>query len=171
MHSYISHDSFVIVAWRIYMRDMWWLRLFGSLKLLVSFAKVPCKRDYILQKRPMILRSLLIVATPYDSSLHMKISLFEIFCFLLTQKNDWSEREKTRMCVRGWERTCAFIRELVWTRDIDRQTERKQKRTRQRKRSRERESMIEKERERDRERERVRRYSILIERKKGERKD
>jgi len=31
--------------------------------------------------------------------------------------------------------------------------------------------MIEKERERDRERERVRRYSILIERKKGERKD
>jgi len=31
--------------------------------------------------------------------------------------------------------------------------------------------MIEKERERDRERERVRRYSVLIERKKGERKD
>jgi len=31
----------------------------------VSFAKEPYKRDYILQKRPKILRSLLIVATPY----------------------------------------------------------------------------------------------------------
>jgi len=37
----------------------------GSLKIYVSFAKEPFGRDYILQKRPMILRSLLIVATPY----------------------------------------------------------------------------------------------------------
>jgi len=44
--------------------DMGWLRLVGSLKLWVSFTKEPYKRDYILQKRPMILRSLLIVATP-----------------------------------------------------------------------------------------------------------
>jgi len=29
------------------------------------FAKEPYNRDYILQKRPIILRSLLIVATPY----------------------------------------------------------------------------------------------------------
>jgi len=35
-----------------------------SLKLQVSFAKEPYKRDYILQERPAILRSLLIVATP-----------------------------------------------------------------------------------------------------------
>ena len=45
---------------------MGWLRLVGSLKLQVSFAKEPCKRDYILQKRPMILRSVLMVATPYE---------------------------------------------------------------------------------------------------------
>jgi len=44
---------------------MGWLRLVGSLKWWVSFAKEPYKRDYILQKRPKILRSLLIVATPY----------------------------------------------------------------------------------------------------------
>jgi len=43
---------------------MGWLRLVGSLKLQVSFAKEPYKRDDILQKRPMILRSLPIVATP-----------------------------------------------------------------------------------------------------------
>jgi len=42
-----------------------WLQLVGSLKIEVSFAKEPNKRDYILQKRPIILRSLLTVATPY----------------------------------------------------------------------------------------------------------
>ena len=46
---------------------MRWLRLVGSLKLQVSFAEEPYKRDYILQKRPIILRSLLIVATPYTA--------------------------------------------------------------------------------------------------------
>jgi len=32
---------------------------------LVSFAKEPYERDFILQKKPIILRSLPIVATPY----------------------------------------------------------------------------------------------------------
>jgi len=36
-----------------------------SLKLQVSFAKEPYKRDYILQKRPIISRSLLMVAIAY----------------------------------------------------------------------------------------------------------
>ena len=44
------------------------LQLVGSLKSWVSFAKEPHKRDDILQKRPIILRSLLMVATP--SQLH-----------------------------------------------------------------------------------------------------
>jgi len=47
---------------------MGWLRLVGSLKLQVSFAKEPYKRDYVLQKIPIILRRLLIVATPYQKS-------------------------------------------------------------------------------------------------------
>jgi len=33
---------------------MWWLRLVGSLKVQVSFAKEPYKRDCNLQKRPII---------------------------------------------------------------------------------------------------------------------
>jgi len=45
-------------------RAMGWLRLVGPLKWYVFWAKEPYKRDYILQKRPIILRSLLIVATP-----------------------------------------------------------------------------------------------------------
>ena len=44
---------------------MGWLRLVGSLKLYVSFAKYSLFYRALLQKRPVILRSLLIVATPY----------------------------------------------------------------------------------------------------------
>ena len=45
-------------------RIMGWLRLVGSIKLLVSFAKEPYERDAILQKRPILLSILLTVATP-----------------------------------------------------------------------------------------------------------
>jgi len=45
---------------------MGWLRSVGSLKWQVSFAKEPYKRDDVLQKRPIILRSLLIAATPCE---------------------------------------------------------------------------------------------------------
>jgi len=44
---------------------MGWLQVVGFLTLQVCFAKEPYKRDYTLQKRPLILRSLLIIATPY----------------------------------------------------------------------------------------------------------
>jgi len=46
-------------------RDMDWLRLVGFLKLLVSFAEYGLFYRALLQKRPIILRSLLIVATLY----------------------------------------------------------------------------------------------------------
>ena len=43
---------------------MGWLPLVGSSKRYVSFAKEPYERDDVRQKRPVIVRSLLIVATP-----------------------------------------------------------------------------------------------------------
>jgi len=43
---------------------MGWLRLVGSLKLQVSFAEYSLFYRALLQKRPIMLRSLLIVATP-----------------------------------------------------------------------------------------------------------
>jgi len=43
---------------------MEWLHVVSFIKLQVSFAKEAYERDDILQKRPVILRSLLIVATP-----------------------------------------------------------------------------------------------------------
>jgi len=55
-------DSSFVVGLNMHMG---WLRLVGSLKVKVIFAKKPCKIDYILKKRPVILWSLLIVATPY----------------------------------------------------------------------------------------------------------
>ena len=44
---------------------IWIIQLVGSLKTQVSNAKETYKRDNILQKRPIFLRSLLITATPY----------------------------------------------------------------------------------------------------------
>jgi len=44
---------------------MGWLRLVGSLKLQVAFAENRLFYRAPLQKRPIILRSLPIVATPY----------------------------------------------------------------------------------------------------------
>jgi len=68
-----------------------WLRLAGSLKLWVSFAKEPHKRDYVLQKRPIILRSLLIIATTAMSTGVFKnieilsCALPHYCCFLLCE--------------------------------------------------------------------------------------
>ena len=59
------HIQFVELYTCIHMHThMRWLRLVGSLKLHVPFAKEPYKRDDILQMRPIILRRLRIVATP-----------------------------------------------------------------------------------------------------------
>ena len=45
--------------------DMGWLRLVGSLKWWVSFAEYHLFYRSLLQKRPIIWRSLLVAATPY----------------------------------------------------------------------------------------------------------
>jgi len=51
---------------------MGWLRLVGSLRLYVSLKNIGLFCRALLQKRPMILRNLLIVGTPYQiSGLHM----------------------------------------------------------------------------------------------------
>jgi len=59
-------QSQTYVSWLV-SSSMGWLRLVGSLKWSVSFAKEPNKKDDILQKRPVILRSLQVAATPYHN--------------------------------------------------------------------------------------------------------
>ena len=49
----------------VYLLGMGWLRVVGSLKFYVSFAEYGLFYRALLQKRPLICRSLLIVATPY----------------------------------------------------------------------------------------------------------
>ena len=65
---------------------MGWLRLVGSLKFQVSFAKEPYKRDDILGKRRMILRSLLIVAAQYNGLCNELCRA--IGCSIITGKMD-----------------------------------------------------------------------------------
>jgi len=45
-------------------QDMGWLRSVGSLKLYVSFAEYSLFCRALLEKRPIILRNILVVATP-----------------------------------------------------------------------------------------------------------
>jgi len=59
------HD--IICKWLTHFHSMGWLRLVGSLKLQVSFAEYSLFYRALLQKTPVILRSLQIIATPYFS--------------------------------------------------------------------------------------------------------
>ena len=60
MHVNMSHKHHLWCVWRSHLG---WLRLVGSIKLQVFFAKEPYKRDYILQKRPIIVSIPLTVDT------------------------------------------------------------------------------------------------------------
>jgi len=72
MHTYVQTNMCSYIHICMYMcAHMWrythmgWLQLVGSLKSLVFFAENSLFYRALLQKRPIILRSLLIVATPY----------------------------------------------------------------------------------------------------------
>jgi len=62
---------------------MAWLQLTGSIKLYVSFATEPYQRDNILQKRPVIISILLIVAIPYLQALHWRRFLKLLFFYVM----------------------------------------------------------------------------------------
>ena len=63
---YLLYIDLVLVG-SLIAQGMRRLRLVGCLKMQVSNAKEPYKRDCILQKKPIFLRSLLIIATPQQS--------------------------------------------------------------------------------------------------------
>ena len=73
-------------------QTMGWLLLVGASKVYVSFAKKPYKTNYILQKRPIIVRKLLIIATPYVCAcvclcvrawVHISVCVFVCVVFVL----------------------------------------------------------------------------------------
>jgi len=67
---------------------MGWLRLVGSLKLQASFAEYNLFCKALLRKRPVILRSLVIVATPYVQNADlvffcMRVCMYVFLCLCL----------------------------------------------------------------------------------------
>ena len=68
-HSFIW-DHLCDVPWMPWIWGMGWLRLVASFNLYVSFAEYRLFYRALLQKRLIILRSLLIVATPYALRLY-----------------------------------------------------------------------------------------------------
>jgi len=104
---------------------MGWLRFVGCSKLQVSFAKKPYKTDDILQKRPFILRSLLIVATPHPINATQPRLLLDdganrtlgtIFtttftaCTLLhTPDRSHAKQTLDRIFSTGWRRLIGFL--------------------------------------------------------------
>jgi len=61
----------------------WSLRSVGSIKLQVCFAKEPLKRDYILQKRPVILRRRIVLLQCHDTLVATVSGIDEIYRSLL----------------------------------------------------------------------------------------
>jgi len=91
--------------------DMGWLRFVDSLAWYVSCAKEPYKRDDILQKRPLILSSLLIVATPYVLS----SSLMSLRYIYITQTQTCTPTHiHVYMCVYVYPRVAVCVCILVW---------------------------------------------------------
>ena len=67
-----------------------------NFKIKVSFVKEPYKRDDNLQKRPIILRSLLILATPYLRSKPYLGILYRNFAFSITPSHSISQTHRLR---------------------------------------------------------------------------
>jgi len=82
---------------------MGWLRLVGSLKLQVSFAEYSLFYRALLQKRPRILRSLLIIATLYRIPVcHDKRDVSS--CRVTHMKGSWHTS--------GWVMALSFANEM-----------------------------------------------------------
>ena len=90
------------VVWK----TMGWLRLVGFLKWYVSFAREPYTRDDTLQQRRIILRTLLIVATPYDFS-HFWMRSFSIQPIPLNRRQ---KKWDTLWIAMGWLRLVGSLR-------------------------------------------------------------
>jgi len=92
---------------------MRWLQLVGSFKLQVSFAEYDLFYRALLQKRPIILRSLLIEATPYGIRLWREGLLFHIH---ETQPTKAMNTYGKRTCVLRFGRCCKLAR--IWSAEV-----------------------------------------------------
>jgi len=91
--------------WLIQIWTMGWLWLVGSWKLQVTFAEYRFLYRALLQKRPIILRSLLIVATPYPESTQARWKWWLIYTCQDSSIHVTTHTFKTRV-------TC--VTEMTW---------------------------------------------------------
>jgi len=102
---------------------MGWLRWVGSIKLQVSFAEYHLFYRALLQKRPIILRSLLIVATPYKDVKQEIVHtlLLEEFCvskkwvMIMDRRQDWNATSESIPAGKGgpFAQDCYCARDLL----------------------------------------------------------
>jgi len=96
--------------------DMGWLRLVGSLKVWVCFAESSLFCRVLLQKRPMILRSLLIVATPYVTRTlrYVTCTLRVRYAHVWNEScHTWTESCNTDEWVMS-RYTCEWVESHIW---------------------------------------------------------
>jgi len=86
--------------WLLHQCHMGGLRLVGSLILQISFAKETYRRGDILQKRPIILRSLLVVGTPEHLRTHTH-TYVHIYSYIYTRIHLFA-RIYTKMLWQWW---------------------------------------------------------------------
>jgi len=104
--------------------DMGWLRLVGSLKLQFSLTEHHLFYLALLQKRPTILRSLQVLATPYRGRAREATesefdgerlvlrsryiySLKSVLCFILSRKSKLATRPTRLLCQHRYNLFCA----------------------------------------------------------------
>jgi len=84
-HLYMWHDLSIYVTWLVVSQkkidtphdQMWYgMAIMSTLLKIIGLFCKSYKRDYILQKRPITLMSLLIVATPYFPNIKKKAASF-----------------------------------------------------------------------------------------------
>ena len=92
---------------------MGWLRLVGCLKIQVSFAKEPYKRDHYSAKRHVFLSILLIVATPYQKEIYCPFVNIKRHASIPKLHQKSQTREPYTLSKETYQRTLYFIKRDV----------------------------------------------------------
>ena len=87
VHMSESYHTYITFYVRVTKIHMGWLRSVGSFQLYVSLENIGLFCRALLQKKPTILRSLLILATPYHTHTHPTLTCLHTFARTSTHLN------------------------------------------------------------------------------------
>jgi len=92
---------------------MGWLRLVGSLKLFVSFAKEPYKRDYNLQKKPIILPYTYISIHMHQQNVYIYIPIYIPYPCMRASTKLLASGMSAKFLYMGWLRLVGSLKLFV----------------------------------------------------------